>query len=461
MRSFLQYTGFITLVACSLSTQGSTPPKVHEYHLDNGLRLLVKEDHRAPVVVSQVWYKVGSSYERGGITGISHMLEHMMFKGTKQFPSGQLTEIVSRNGGEQNAFTSEDYTGYYQVFEKSKLRVSFELEADRMQNLIFNQEEFAKEHQVVMEERRLRTDDDPQSLTYERFMAVAHTASPYHHPVIGWMSDINQLTLADLKSWYDTWYAPNNATLVVVGDVDPDEVFQLAKRYFGPLAAKTVAPPKQSPEIAPMGKREIVVKAPAKLPWIIMGYNVPSAKTAKNTREVYALDVLEGILDGGRSARFEKELVRKQQVVSSISTSYAPFDRLDTVLTVSAVPTANHSTEDVKKAVLKQIEEIQQHLVTPSELARVKAQVLAQKIYKKDSIKGQAEEIGSLETVGLSWQVGEDYVKNIQAVTPAQIQQVAKKYLINDRLTVAVLEPLPLMGKEPPMRSEVGGHDVH
>lgn len=457
MRSFLQYTGLITLFACSLSTQA----KVHEYHLDNGLRLLVKEDHRAPVVVSQVWYKVGSSYETGGITGISHMLEHMMFKGTKQFGPGQLSAIVSKNGGEQNAFTAEDYTGYYQVFEKSKLPISFELEADRMQNLIFDQNEYLKEHQVVMEERRLRTDDDPQALTHERFMAVAHTASPYHHPVIGWMTDINQLTLNDLKSWYQTWYAPNNATVVVVGDVDPDEVFQLAKRYFGPIPAKTIAAPKQMPEIAPMGPREIVVKTPAKLPWIIMGYNVPTLKTdPKNPWEIYALDVLTGILDGGRSARFEKELVRNQQIANSISTGYSPFDRLDSILTISAVPTANHTTDDVKKAVLKQIEELKQHLVTPSELARVKAQVVAQKLYKKDSISGQAEEIGSLESVGLSWKVGEDYVKNIQAVTPAQIQQVAKKYLVNDRMTVAVLEPLPLTGKEQQTHSEVGSQDV-
>jgi zinc protease len=404
---------------------------------------------------------VGSSYEPGGITGVSHMLEHMMFKGTKKFALGELATIVSKNGGQQNAFTSEDYTGYYQVFEKSKLPISFELEADRMQNLLFSEAEFVKEHQVVMEERRQRTDDNPQSLTYERFKAAAHTASPYHHPVIGWMSDINQLTLADLKAWYENWYAPNNATVVVVGDVVPDEVFQLAKHYFGPLSAKSFAPQKQSPEITPVGKREIVVKTPAKLPWIIMGYNVPSAKTAKENWEVYALDVVTGILDGGRSARFEKELVRDQKIVSSISTGYSPFDRLDTLLTISAVPAEKQSTADVKNAILKQIELLQQQQVTPRELARVKAQVVAQKIYQKDSITSQAQEIGSLESVGLSWQLGEDYVKNIKAVTPAQIQQVAKKYLVKDRMTIAELEPLPLTGKESEANFSLGGNHVH
>ena len=457
MKSFLQYTGLLTLAAFSFGAQA----KVHEFRLENGLRVLVKEDHRAPVVVSQVWYKVGSSYERLGITGISHMLEHMMFKGTSKFGPGKLASIVAENGGQQNAFTSEDYTGYYQVFEKSKLPVSFELEADRMKNLIFSEAEYAKEHQVVMEERRLRTDDDPQSLTYERFMAAAHTASPYHHPVIGWMSDIDQLTLADLKSWYEMWYAPNNATVVVVGDVVAADVFELAKRYFGPVAAKTVAPQKKTPEIIPLGQREIVVKAPAKLPWMIMGYNVPTATTTKDQWEVYALDVVTGILDGGRSARFEKTLVRDQQIASSISTGYAPFDRLETVLTISAVPAANHSVAEVKAAIVKQIELLQQHPVTPAELARVKAQVVAQKIYKKDSISDQAQEIGSLESVGLSWKTGEDYVKNIQAVTPAQIQAVAKKYLVNERLTVAVLEPLPLTGNEPTAHASAGDSHVH
>lgn len=457
MRSILRFTGLMTLFAFSLGTQA----KVQEYRLDNGLRLLVKEDHRAPVVVSEVWYKVGASYETAGITGISHMLEHMMFKGTAKFGPGQLATIVSKNGGQQNAFTSQDYTGYYQVFEKNKLAISFELEADRMRNLIFNEEEFVKEHQVVMEERRLRTDDDPQSLTYERFLAAAHTASPYHHPVVGWMSDINQLTLNDLKSWYEQWYAPNNATVVVVGDVVPEEVYQLAKLHFGPLNAKPVTPLKESPEIVSLGERNIVVKTPAKLPWIILGYNVPSAKTAKDVWEAYALDVLGGILDGGRSARFEKELVRNQQIVSSISTGYDPFERLDTLLTVSAVPAGKHSVADVKKAILHQIDLLQQQQVIPSELARVKAQVVAQKLYKKDSITSQAEEIGSLESIGLSWKLGEDYVKNIQAVTPAQIQQVAKKYLVSERMTTAVLEPLPLNGKEPKTSSTPGEHHVH
>ncbi|HDJ86948.1 MAG TPA: insulinase family protein, partial [Chromatiales bacterium] len=210
---------------------------VHEYRLDNGLRVLVKEDHRAPVVVSQVWYKVGSGDEHGGITGISHALEHMMFQGTAKHPAGEFSRIVAANGGRENAFTGRDYTAYFQLLAKDRLPVSFELESDRMRNLSLKEADFRKEIQVVMEERRLRTDDNPQALTYERFNAAAFVSSPYHHPVIGWMDDLRNLKIGDLRAWYRRWYAPNNATLVVVGDVDPQAVLRLAERYFGPLPA--------------------------------------------------------------------------------------------------------------------------------------------------------------------------------------------------------------------------------
>ncbi len=444
---------------CTLLCLTSLPAKalVSEYKLDNGLRIFVKEDHRAPVVASEVWYKIGGSYEYGGVTGISHMLEHMMFKGTQKVPPGQFSKIVAENGGQQNAFTGQDYTGYYQFISKDKLPISFELEADRMRGLKFDQKEFDKELQVVIEERRMRTDDNPQGLTYERFMAAAHVASPYYHPVVGWMSELQRLTLVDVQTWYQNWYAPNNATLVVVGDVKPAEVYELAKRYFGPLPKKELAPLKQAATITPLGKREIIVKTPAKLPWLIMGYNVPVLKTTSTPWEAYALDVISGILDGGTSARFTKDLVRKQQVVTSAEASYDPFDRLDSLFTIDATPAAGKSIADVKKAILAEIERLQTQRVTTDELARVKAQVVASKVYQKDSILAQAREIGKLESIGLSWRDGDAYVKNIQAVTPLQILEVAKKYLIADRLTIAVLEPLPLDGKRIEEQFEVGG----
>ena len=213
----------------------SAETKVSEHVLGNGLKVLVKEDHRSPVAVSQVWYKVGSSYEPGGITGISHMLEHMMFKGTDKHAPGEFSRIIAENGGEENAFTGTDYTAYFQTMEASRLAVSFELEADRMRNLHLLPDELKKELQVVTEERRMRTDDNPQAKMQEHFNAMAYTNSPYKNPVIGWPSDIENYKVEDLQAWYQRWYAPNNATLVVVGDVQPKAVFALAEKYFGPL----------------------------------------------------------------------------------------------------------------------------------------------------------------------------------------------------------------------------------
>jgi zinc protease len=434
---------------------------VHEYFLDNGLKLVVKEDHRAPVVVSQVWYKVGSSYEPGGITGISHALEHMMFKGTPKYSQGKLSHIVAENGGLQNAMTSEDFTVYFQVFSKDKLGVSLDLESDRMKNLIISPAEFAKEIQVVMEERRLRTEDNPESLTYERFAAAAHVSSPYHHPVVGWMDDLIEMKADDLKAWYSSWYSPNNAVVVVVGDVVPDQVYQSVNEYFGKIPKGTVAQVKPQRPVAGLGKREVVVKAPAKLRYLVMGYNVPVISTAKEDWEPYALEVAANILDGGKSARFEKELVRQKQLVSSINVQYDPYSRLDGLFLLDARPNGNHSVEEVKKAVLSQVERLQNTLPSEEEFARVKAQVVASQIYKKDSVYGQAMEIGSLEVVGLSWKVGDAFADKVQAITKQQVQQVAKKYLTTDRLTIAELQPLPIAKGAVQPTGNLGGSNVH
>ena len=214
-----------TVLLCLPVFTTNAETKVFEHTLANGLKVLVKEDHRSPVVVSQVWYKVGSSYEPGGITGISHMLEHMMFKGTDKHPAGEFSRIIAENGGDENAFTGQDYTAYFQTMEASRLAVSFELEADRMRNLHLLPEELKKELQVVTEERRMRTDDNPQAKMQEQFMTMAYSNSPYKHPVIGWPADIANYTVEDLQAWYQRWYAPNNATLVVVGDVQAQSCF--------------------------------------------------------------------------------------------------------------------------------------------------------------------------------------------------------------------------------------------
>jgi len=431
----------------------------HEFKLDNGMKVIVKEDHRAPVVVSQVWYKVGSSYEHNGTTGLSHALEHMMFKGTKKHPPNEFSRIISENGGKENAFTGEDYTTYFQQLEKSRLAISFELEADRMRNIVLPPEEFAKEIKVIMEERRMRTDDNPNSLMHEQFNAAAFVNSPYHHPVIGWMDDLEHMTVQDLRNWYKTWYTPNNATLVVVGDVDAQQTLELAKKYFGPLKSNPVPVVKPQQEIEQKGTRRITVKAPAELPSLMMGYKTPGARSTKDLSEIYALDMLAGILDGGDSARFAKNLVRGSQVAANAGAGYDPFARLDQLFTLDGTPAQGHTMQELETALREQIKKVRDELVTADELERVKAQVIAAKVYERDSNFYQAMQIGMLETVGLPWKLADEYLDRIKAVTPEQVQQVAQKYLIDDTLTVAVLEPLPLT--KPATQMPMGGNHGH
>ncbi|HDK03314.1 MAG TPA: insulinase family protein [Gammaproteobacteria bacterium] len=422
---------------------------VHEYRLDNGLRVLVKEDHRAPVVVSQVWYKVGSGDEHGGITGISHALEHMMFQGTAKHPAGEFSRIVAANGGRENAFTGRDYTAYFQLLAKDRLPVSFELESDRMRNLSLKEADFRREIQVVMEERRLRTDDNPQALTYERFNAAAFVSSPYHHPVIGWMDDLRNLKIGDLRAWYRRWYAPNNATLVVVGDVDPQAVLRLAERYFGPLPAGRPIHSKPRRELGPRGIRRITVRAPAELPYLLMGYQVPVLRTARDAREAYALEVLAGILDGGSGARLASRLVRGEQVAASASAGYDLYARRTDLFLLNATPARGHGVADLERALRREVRRLREQPVTAAELERVKAQVVARRVFEQDSVFYQAMQLGRVVTAGLDPRVLDEYVDRIRAVTPARIQAVARRYLIPERLTVAVLDPLPVQGRSP------------
>jgi zinc protease len=447
--------GLAVLLLLAVTAHAETD--THEYKLDNGMKLIVREDHRAPVVISQVWYKIGANYEHDGITGVSHALEHMMFKGTQAHPSGEFSRIIAENGGRENAFTGRDYTAYFQELEKSRLPVSFELEADRMRNLLLPPAEFAKEIKVVMEERRLRTEDDPKSLTYEQFLATAFLNSPNRIPVIGWMDDLENMRVTDAHDWYRLWYSPNNATLVVVGDVQPDAVYELAKRYFGPLKAETLPPNKPRKEVPQLGQRRISVKAPAQLPYLIMGYKTPVLRTVSEPWEAYALEVLAGILDGGQSARLPSRLVRGAQVAAEADAGYDLYDRLDSLFLLDGTPTQGHSIADLEKALRAEVQQLREAPVSSAELERVKAQVVANAVYQRDSIFYRAMQLGRVETVGLPWDVVDEYPERIRAVTAAQVQQVARKYLIDDGLTVAELVPLPIDPKHPP-RSSAGGH---
>ncbi len=450
------------LAGFALTAQGVlAAPQTFERVLDNGMKVIVRPDHRAAVAVSQVWYKVGSSSEPDGLTGISHVLEHMMFKGTGAYPAGKFSEIIAANGGEENAFTGRDYTAYYQFLGKDRLEVAFKLEADRMRGLTLPAEDFKKELEVVKEERLMRTEDEPTALTYERFLAAAYLNSPYRNPVIGWMSDLNSLQAEDLRTWYDQWYQPNNATLVVVGDVVPDEVFALAERYFGKIP-KAASIPKLKPriEVEQRGERRIQVKAPAKVPYLIMGYHVPVLKTVDKDREwePYALEVLAGVLGDGASSRLNRELVRGQAIASSADADYSLSGKYSGLLMFDASPAEGRSVAEVEKAIQAQIERVRSELVPEAELKRIKAQVIAGEVYQLDSVQHQATQMGAMETVGLGWRFVDQYAERIQSVTAEQVLEVAKKYLVADNLTVAELVPLPIDAKPAKRRAASAHH---
>lgn len=445
------------VLLCPVALAHAESSKIHEHVFGNGLKLLVKEDHRSPVVVSQVWYKVGSSYEPGGITGISHMLEHMMFKGTQQYPAGEFSRIIAENGGQENAFTGSDYTAYFQTLEKSRLEISFKLESDRMRNLNLQADELKKELEVVTEERRMRTDDQPRSKVHEQFMATAFTNSPYQNPVIGWPSDIASYKIDDLQAWYQQWYAPNNATLVVVGDVDAKQVEKLAEQYFAALQPSVIKPLKPQAESEQQGVRRITVKAPAKLPYVMMGYKVPVLKTAQPEWEAYALEVLAGVLDGGDSARLSSRLVRGKQIAVSAGAGYDLMSRLPELFLLEGTPAEGHTVFDLEYSLLDEVYQLKSELISADELQRIKAQVLASAVYQKDSNFYQAMQLGMLETMGIGWQKADEYVDKVNQVTAEQVREVARKYLIEDTLTVAYLDPQAITQAPKPSKA-IGGH---
>jgi zinc protease len=418
---------------------------ITEFKLKNGLKLIVQEDHRSPVVVTQVWYRAGSIDEVNGKTGVAHVLEHMMFKGTKEVKAGQFSRLIAAAGGKENAFTSTDYTTYFQQLEKSHLPLSFKLEADRMANLQLTKADFDKEIKVVMEERRWRTDDKPQSQVYEAFIGTAYHAHPYSRPVIGFMNDLENMTFKDAREWYEDWYAPNNATLVVVGDVKAQEVYKLAQQYFGKLKPKVL--PVRKPQVEPeqMGERRVVVKAPAKLPYLLMGYHVPALVDAEKDWEPYALEVLAGVLSGNPAARLNQQLVRETRLAIDVSAGYDILSRGKlSLFQLDGTPSAGKTVVELEQALLQQIEQVKASGVTIAELDRVKAGVIAADVYKRDSMFYQGMQLGTVETIGFSWKILDDYPAKLRAVTPEQVQAVAKKYLRDDNLTIATLDPQPM-----------------
>ena len=421
-----------------------------ETTLQNGLKIIVRDDPRSPTVAHMVWYRAGSMDEVNGTTGVAHVLEHMMFKGTAAVRSGEFSRRVAAAGGRDNAFTSRDYTAYFQQVHKSKLELVMRLEADRMANLRLDDGEFAKEIKVVMEERRLRTDDQPRALLNETLMATAFKAHPYRPPVIGWMRDLETMKGADARDWYRTWYAPNNAILIVTGDVHPQIVVRLAKKYYGVHKPKVLPERKAQDEPPQAGVRRINLKAPAELPYLVMAWRVPRMEDVDKDDDAHALEVLAGVLDGHEGARISRNLVRETRVASQAGAGYDSTARGPVLFTLEGVPAEGKTLLQLEDSLRGEVRRIAADGVTPEELTRVKAQVVAAQVYKRDSIFGQAMEIAQFEMSGLSHKQIDRALEKIRAVTADQVRAVAAKYFGDDTLTVATLTPLPLAQKPRP-----------
>ncbi len=441
-RSLRAASGVLLAFAASLSLPAWANP--HETTLPNGLKLIVKEDRRAPSVVHMVWYRVGSMDEFDGTSGVAHVLEHMMFRGTKKVGPGEFNKIVAAAGGRDNAFTSLDYTAYFQQVPKQALGQMMRLEADRMGNLDIRDDLFAKELEVVKEERRLRTDDKPRGMVVEQLMATAFQAHPYRRPIIGWMSDLDHMTAQDARDWYKRWYAPNNATVVVVGDVDYKQVFAEAAKTYG--AVKPHALPARKPLVEPPqnGIRRSVVKAPAELPYLAMAWRAPVLRDPRKDDEVYALSVLAGVLGGYDGARLKARLVRELQVAQELDVSYDDTNRGEALFAIDGTPAPGKSMADLEAAIRSELQRLKAEGVSEDELRRVKVQIVAAQVYKRDSLMGQAMELGMDDNVGLSWKDDDYMLERLRQVTPAQVQAVAAKFLQDDSLSVVQLDPQPL-----------------
>lgn len=411
-----------------------------EFTLANGLRVIVLVDDRAPVLATQVWYGVGSSDEPVGKTGLSHVLEHLMFKGTARVPVGEFSRLVAHFGGDDNAFTSDDQTVYYQDHLADRLALALALEADRMQGLRFDERQFLSELQVVMEERRLRTDDNPQALAYERFKAMAYPSSPSRTPIIGWMRDLERLTLADARDWYQRWYAPNNAVLVVAGAVTVDAVRAEAEKAFGQLRARVLPSRVPVEELPEPGERQLRLSLPGKVPTLYLGFNWPSLSSRVGAADVPALRVLAGVLDEGLSSRLEQRVVRTGKA-AAIRSGYDVLARGDTLFTLTAVPGEGQALEAVRDALLGEISLLQNELVSPEEIRRVLANVMASDIFARDRVADQARLYGQLASHGLRLDTPVTYPARLREVTPEQVRDVARRYAVPARMTSVLLTP--------------------
>ncbi|MDB5886256.1 MAG: peptidase domain protein [Polaromonas sp.] len=460
------FSGALIALAAGFSqaalAQAPVPAPVTQFTLANGLSVIVKPDHRAPTAAHMLWVRVGSMDEVDGTSGVAHVLEHMMFKGTPNVKAGEFSRRVAALGGQENAFTSSDSTGYYQQIPAARLEEVMRLEADRFGSSQWLDEEFKREIEVVKEERRMRTEESPRAMLYEQANAITFLASPYRRPIVGWMSDLDAMTPADVRSFYQRWYVPANAALVVAGDVQVAQVRRLAEKYYGAIPARPV--PERKPRVEPeqTGLRRIDLKAPASQAYVSMAFKVlkvqpadlapapgAASPTAAASREALAMTVLSAVLDGYSGARLERALVQGQaqpggRVADSAGASSGLFGRGPQLFTLDGVPAEGKTTQQVADALRQQVALVAREGVSEAELQRVKTQWVASETYKLDSVFSQARELGSNWVQGLPLDASTRLIAQLRTITAAEVQAVAAKYFGDDQMTLSTLLPQPM-----------------
>jgi zinc protease len=442
---------------------------VQQFTLKNGMQLIVQPDRRAPTAVHMVWVRVGSMDEINGVTGVAHALEHMMFKGSKAVKPGDFSRRVAALGGQENAFTWRDYTGYYQQIPSTRLEDVMQLGADRFANNQWPDSEFKKEIEVIKEERRMRTEDQPRAMLMEQLTAATFVASPYHHPVVGWMNDLDAMKPDDVRDFHKRWYVPANTAIVVAGDVNVNQVRAWAEKYYGSIPARAL--PARKPQVEPkqIGVRRIEVKQPAEQAFIAMAYRVPTLnhieKLQADDKDALALLVLSAVLDGYDGARLERALVQGEgqangRVADSAGSSASIMGRGPSLFMLTGVPAKGKTAADVEAALRAQIQKVAQEGVETAELERVKTQWMASNVYERDSVMGQAQNLGSYWIQGMPLDAEDKLLAELKKVTSDDVKAVAAKYFGDDQLTVGTLVPQPLPAGSKPQRPMSGKADA-
>ena len=418
------------------ATAQSTTPAVLSVTLENGLRVLLVEDHRSPIVSFQVWYRVGSRNESRGHTGIAHFLEHMMFKGTPTTGPRSFARIVEQNGGRDNAFTSQDVTSYYVNIAADRVGLVVDLEADRMQNLLLDAKEIESERQVVIEERRTRTEDDPNGFLSEELQALAFHAHPYGQPIIGWMEDLKRITPEEIRAFYKAYYVPGNALVVAVGAFQAPALLGTIKDRFGKIPRSANPPPVTAVEPPQKGERRVVVRKEAQLPIVYLAYPVPNQEST----DAPALEMLSTILSSGRASRLYRSLVYDRQLALDAGGDYSWFSFDPNLFWFWATAMPGQTPETLEKELLAEMAKLAKEPVTDVELQRARNQIEAAFVFQEDSVHRRASLLARFELLG-GHGLKDSYLERIRAVTAADVQRVARAYFLDDKKNTGVLLP--------------------